>query len=93
MPAELVIERFVRFQACRRPAQYPLLKRTQAIPQGDCLVEAAQIVLQCNPHGVVLFTCLRAASLSASSLTNSLRILRGMLRSCIDVNTTVVYAL
>src|SRR6516162_3314525 len=54
VPAELVVERLVCFQAGGRSAQHPLLKRPKAIPQRHCLVKATQLVLQRNPHGIRL---------------------------------------
>ena len=83
------MERVVCFKAGGRSAQHPLLKLPKAIPQRYCLVKAAQLVLQRNPHCIRLVYCLRAASLSASWLTTSLRIFRAMPSSCVDVKTIV----
>src|SRR5438132_14288978 len=52
--AELVIESLIRLQTCGRPAQHPLLQRTQPLPEGHRVVKAAQFVLQRDPYGLGL---------------------------------------
>jgi hypothetical protein len=85
VPAQFIIERLDRVQAGSRPAQYPLLSGPRRSRSGTASSRRRNSSSNATLTVSVLFMRLQTVSLSASWLTISLRILRGMSGFCVDV--------